>query len=203
MDTFELKKEQQRLAEKVEVRDRISRIKTIGGVTCVVKDNSLIASVVVCEYPSMKCIENKTYTLSDPLPFRQGFQAYREMPAMVEAINLLEEDPDILLVRGVGIAHPRKIGLASHLGLILNIPTIGVVDTLPFGTVEEGKIFLHDQVVGFEVKTREHSNPVFVSPGHLVSLGSCINTIKETIQYPHKMPEPLHMAKKMGRKAEA
>ena len=200
MDTFELKKEQGRLARKVILHDDFTKVRTIGGVECVNADNKLIAVVVVCEYPSMKLLRKKTYILSDPLPYQPGFAAYREMPAIIEAYNLLDEEPDILIVKGSGILHPRRMGLATHLGLILNKPTIGVTEKLMIGNIENGKIFLGPELCGFEVKTREHSNSVYISPGHFMSLGSCLRIVRESIQYPHKMPEPLHISHKIGKK---
>jgi len=200
MDLVELKKEQLKLAAKIVLRDSFTSLKTIGGIDCVAQGNELIATVVVCEFPSMKVLETKTYVLADPFRYVPGFQAYREMPAMIEAYNQLEQEPDLLLVSGAGIAHPRRIGIASHLGLALNKATIGVAETLLVGNVEQGKILFENEIVGFEIRTREHSNPIYVSPGHLVSLGMALNTIPQTIQYPHKMPEPLHLAHKMARK---
>ncbi len=200
MDVFELKKEQLRLAPKVELRDAFAKVKTIGGVDCVAYGNKLIACAVVCAYPSLELIEKTTYILNDPLPYKPGFQAYREMPAMIEAYNQLEEEPDVLLVSGQGIAHPRRLGIASHLGLSLNRPTIGITQKLLFGWIESGKIVARNEIIGFEVRTREHANPVYVSPGHLASLGSTINIISDTIRFPHKMPEPLHIAHKIARK---
>ncbi|HLC91409.1 MAG TPA: endonuclease V [Candidatus Nanoarchaeia archaeon] len=200
MDTFELKKEQLRMAQKIILQDGFDRVKTIGGVECVVVGNNVLACVVVCEYPSLKFIEKKTYLLPDPLPFIPGFSAYREMPAMVEAYNLLEQEPDVLLVKGEGIIHPRKIGIASHLGLVLNKPTIGVTEKLLLGRIEQGKVFVGPEILGFEVITREHAKPSYISPSHLMSLGSCLNIIKNSLLFPHKMPEPLHLAHKIGKK---
>ncbi len=200
MDLVELKKEQLKLAAKVVLRDSFSTLKTIGGIDCVAHGNELIAAVVVCEFPSMKLLEAKTYVLADPFRYVPGFQAYREMPAMIEAYNQLEQEPDLLIVSGAGIAHPRKIGLASHLGLILNKATIGVTENLIVGRVQQGKIMLDHEIVGFEIKTREHSNSIYISPGHLVSLGMTLQVIPQLIRYPHKMPEPLHIAHKMARK---
>ena len=200
MDTFELKKEQLRLAPKVELRDSLTKFKTIAGTSCIPIDNKLLACVAVCEYPSLKLLESKTYILHDPLPYKPGFLAYREMPAIIEAINLLEEEPDLILVAGAGIAHPLKLGIASHLGLALNKPTIGITENLSIGKVEKGKIILSNEIVGFEVITKEHANPLYVSPGHLVTLGTSLNVIRETIQYPHKMPEPIHLAHKIAKK---
>ena len=200
LDTFELKREQSRLARKVQLQDDFDKVKTIGGVDCVSKENKILASVVVCEFPSLKLIEKKTYSLPNPLPYRAGFQAYREMPAIIEAYNQLDEEPDVIMVNGLGVNHPRKIGMAAHLGLALNKPTFGVTQKLPFGKVENGKIINHNEHVGFEVKTREHANPVYVSPGHLITLGSTLNLVSKTIVFPHKMPEPIHIARKIAKK---
>lgn len=200
MDTFELKKEQYRLAQKVVVNDDFPSIKTVGGAECVASGNNILAIVVVCEFPSMKLIEKKTYLLHDPLPYKPGFVAYREMPALIEAYNLLENEPDVLIVKGTGILHPRKIGLASHLGLALNKATIAVTDKMFRVKVENGKIFQGADIVGFEVITREHARPLYISPGHLVSLGSTLDIIKKSLCPPHKMPEPLHLAHKYGKK---
>lgn len=200
MDTFELKKEQKRLAEKVVLKDDPVKVKTIGGTECLATGNKLLACVVVCEYPSLKLIEKKTYLLPDPLPYKAGFLAYREMPAIIEAYNKLEQEPDLILVKGAGIAHPRKFGMASHLGIALNKPTIGVTQKLLSGKIQGGKIMLHNDIVGFEIKTKEHANPVYASPGHLVSLGSVLKIVSKTIKYPHKMPEPLHLARKIAKR---
>ncbi|MEK6900716.1 MAG: endonuclease V [Nanoarchaeota archaeon] len=200
MDTFELKKEQQRLAPKIELRNGFPTLKTIAGTSCIPIQNKLLACIAVCEYPSLKLLESKTYVLHDPLPYKPGFLAYREMPAIIEAINLLEEEPDLLLVTGAGIAHPQKLGIASHLGLALNKPTIGITEYLLCGKVDKGKIIMSNEIVGFEVTTKEHANPMYVSPGHLVTLGTSLNVIRETIRYPHKMPEPIHLAHKIARK---
>ncbi len=200
MDVIELKKEQKKLAEKVILSDQFTKPKTVGGVDCVQKDNKLIACVVVCEFPSMKLLEKQTFVLSDPLPYRPGFLAYREMPAIIEAFNKIENEPDVLLVDGSGILHPRRLGMASHLGLALNKSTIGITKNLFSGRNENGKIYLDRDLVGFEVKTREYANSLYVSPGHLVTLGICLKVVQGSIKPPHKLPEPIHLAHKLAKK---
>lgn len=200
MDTFELKQEQLKLAPKVELRDGFTSIKTIGAAESIAVGNKVLASVVVCEFPSLKILEHKTYLLSDALPYQPGFTAYREMPAIMEAYNQLEQEPDVLMVKGEGVLHPRRLGLASHLGLALNKATFGVQENLLLGRVEQGKIFLQNELLGFEVITREHAKPLFISPGHLISFGSVLRLTKETLRFPHKMPEPLHLAHKLGKR---
>lgn len=200
MDLFELKREQAKLSYHVKLEDSFLKIETIGAAECQVLGTKILATIVVCEFPSFKIKEHKTYVLDSPLPYKLGFVAYREMPAIVEAFNQLEEEPDILLVKGEGILHPRRLGIASHLGLELNIPTIGVQDTLTFGNPQEGKVLLDNEVLGFEIKTKKFSNSLFVSPGHNVSLDSVLKIIPQMIAYPHKLPEPLHLAHKLGRR---
>ncbi len=200
MDIFEFKREQQRLANKVQLEDGFSTVKRVGGATCMVVGKNLLACVVVCELPSFTVVDKAFYLLHDPLPFQAGFSAYREMPGLIEAYNQLSIEPDVLFVEGEGIAHPRGLGMASHLGVVLRVPTIGVVDRLHCGQVNEGKVLVLGEVRGFEVVTREFAKPVYVSPGHLVSLGSALRLVSEMIQYPHKMPEPIHIANKLARK---
>ncbi|MBI4983373.1 endonuclease V [Candidatus Woesearchaeota archaeon] len=201
MDALELEKEQLKLAPKIVLRDGFTSVKTLAGIdTFPLGNNKLLASVVVCEFPSLKLIEHQTYLLHDPLPYKPGFSAYREMPAMIEAYNKLDQDPDVILVKGEGILHPRKIGIAAHLGLILNKPTIGVSRSLLLGRIEKGKIIYHNEIVGFEITTRQHANPVYVTPGHLISLGSVLLLISKAVVYPHKIPEPLHLAHKLAKR---
>ena len=91
MDLLELKREQAKLSYRVSLQDSFSEIKTIGAAECQVIDNKLLATVVVCEFPSFAVKETKTYLLDNPLPYKQGFSAYREMPAIIEAVNQLRK----------------------------------------------------------------------------------------------------------------
>ncbi len=200
MDIFEFKREQQRLATKVVLQDGFSSVKTVGGAGCVVVGRDLLACVVVCELPSFTVVDSAFYLLHDPLPFQAGFSAYREMPGLIEAYNQLSIEPEVLFVEGEGVAHPRGLGIASHIGVILNVPTIGVADRLHCGQMNEGKVMVLGEVRGFEVVTREHAKPVYVSPGHMVGLESALKLVREMIRHPHKMPEPIHLANKLGRK---
>ena len=200
LDTFELKREQHRLANKVLLRDSFDKIKTIGGTECLPVGDKLLAVVTVCEFPSLKLIDKQTYLLDQPLPYKIGFQSYREMPAIIEAFNKLEQEPDVLLVKGMGINHPRKFGIASHLALSLNIATIGIVAKSTTGKIEKGKIMLNNDVVGFEIKTREHANPVYAAPGSNITLGSVLDVVSKSIRFPHKLPEPMHIAHKIAKK---
>ncbi|NQV91468.1 endonuclease V [Candidatus Woesearchaeota archaeon] len=200
MDTFELTQEQKKLAYKIILRDSFDRIETIGGITCVSAGKNILATVVVLNLKTLELQEKQSFLLENPLPYRLGFEGFREVPAMIEAVNLLEVEPEVLIVSGDGIIHPRGLGLASHLGLSLNIPTIGIAEKLMCGTVENGKVFVDKEIKGFEVTTKEFAKPVYVSPGHLISLGSSLDLIRKVIRLPHKMPEPLHIAQRVAKK---
>lgn len=195
VNTRKLKKEQYKLAERVELKDGFSRIKYIGACDHFIADDKLYSGIVVLEYKTMKIVD-QAYAVADvKMPFIPGLQGYREGPAIVEAFGKLEVKPDLLLVDGHGIAHPRKIGIASHVGLLLDIPTIGIGKKLIVGDVKEGKVWYDREIRGFEVITKEHALPIYVSPGHKVSLGSSLSVVKDCIKG-HKLPEPCQMCHK-------
>ena len=195
-----LKKEQLALAKKVVIKDEFDEIKLVGGVDQAFRDNEIISAVVVCDYKTMKVIERKSACVKATFPYIPSYLSYREAPAIVATVSKLENKPDVLLVDGHGIAHPRKIGLASHVGLLLDIPTIGVAKNLLCGEVKEDKIVIGEEVRGFSLVAKEHANPIFVSPGHKVSLKSSLEIVKNCMRLPHKLPEPLHLAHKNANK---
>ena len=96
--------------------------------------------------------------------------------------------------------HPRRCGLASHLGVLFDIPSIGISKEMLWGEQKGNHIVIGKEKVGMLVKTRDHANPIIVSCGHRVSLGTAADLVKKTIREPHKMPEPLHLAHKFAKK---
>lgn len=199
MNLEDLKKEQTKLAAQVSLQDGFKKAKLLGGVDTVVVGKTVVACVVVVDAKSFEILDQQVAVAQAAIPYVSGLLAYRLLPATVEAYNKLVTQPDVLLVAGQGIAHPRHFGFASHLGLLINKPTIGVAQSLLVGTVERGKIVFDGEHVGFEATTREHARPVYVSPGHQVTLGSAISIVKDCIVPPHKMPEPIHLAHKFAR----
>ncbi len=192
-----LKKEQLKLAKKVILKDSFEQVNLIGGCDQAFYENKVISVMVVFDMDG-KLVERK-YAVSDvKVPYIPGFLAYREMPAVLDAFNKLENKPDILLCDCNGILHPRKIGMASHVGIILEVPTIGVAKKKLLGIVDENKKIIHDdQVMGFEVETKEHAKPIYVSPGHMVSMKTSVKLVEEWLKG-HKTPEPLHIAHKFA-----
>ena len=193
IDFKKLKQEQIKLSKKIIKKDDFDEIRTYGAVGKAFEDSKIIASAIVCD-KDMNILDKKYVVKELNFPYISGFLAYREMPPMIEAFNLLKEKPSVLMVNANGILHPRNLGMASHIGLVLDIPTIGIAKKLFVGEIKGDNIILNNKIVGKLVKTREFSKPLIVSIGHRISLKTAVRIVKETTIYPHKLPEPLHIA---------
>ncbi|MBI2650168.1 endonuclease V, partial [Candidatus Woesearchaeota archaeon] len=128
------------------------------------------------------------------VPYLKGFLAYREGPAISEAYSKLENKPDVVIFDGHGISHPRRIGMASHMGVLLEQASIGIAKQLLAGEVKGNKVYAGKEARAELVVTREHSKPVYVSPGHKISLKTSVEIVEKCMRFPHKLPEPLHLA---------
>ena len=111
---------------------------------------------------------------------------------------MLEQKPEVLIVKGNGILHPRRIGMASHVGILLDIATIGIAKKMMAGEIRERTIYVEKEARGYELITREHSKPLYISPGNKISLKKSLEVIKNCLRYPNKLPMPLHLAHKYG-----
>ena len=140
-------------------------------------------AVVVLSYPEMEPVEQSVVEQDVAFPYVPGLLSFREIPVLLPAFARLNSVPDLLLVDGHGWAHPRRMGLASHLGLLLDIPTIGCAKSKLIGEFgplgeERGSIahLRHDgEVIGAAVRTRTRTNPVFISVGHRIGLDEAID----------------------------
>ena len=195
-----LKKEQIKLSKKIILKDELKDVRKVGGIDQAYIQEEVISCIIVCDCKTGEIIERQTAVAKAPILYKPGFLAYRELPAMVEAYNKLTTIPDVVIVDGHGIAHPRRLGIASHFGLVMNVPTIGVAEHVILGKIEKGKIYIEKTHVGCEVRTKEHARPIYVSPGHMISIGTAVRIVLETTKEPHKLPEPLHWAHRGARK---
>jgi deoxyribonuclease V len=144
MDKAKLKEEQLELAKKLEIKDSFKKIKTIAGVDQTFFNNKIVSAIVVCDYKTLEIIEKKYAIIEAKIPYMAGYLAFREGPAIIEAYSKLEKKPDILIVEGHGISHIRKLGLASYIGVTLNIPVIGIAKNLLHGEIKESKIIINN-----------------------------------------------------------
>ncbi len=200
VDLGKLKEEQLKLAEKVIVNDKVKKVKTIAGADQSYVGNKVISAIVVCNYKSLEIIGEKHAIVDARIPYIRGFLFYRDGPAVMEAFNMLEHKPDVLIVQGNGILHPRRIGMASHVGILLDVATIGVTKRLMLGEVKDKTIYVEKEARGYELITREHSKPIYISPGYKVSLKTSLEIIKKCLRHPNKLPIPLQLARKYGKK---
>ncbi len=199
-DVRKCEAEQRKLASKVSLRDEFSDIRMIAGAEAYAVGSRIIACVVVCDAKTLAIVDKAFATGRIARNILPEFLAYRDGPLLGNAISSLKEKPDIIFFDGDGVLHPRKIGLASHLGVMLDIPSIGISKAPLCGEVKGESVYLGKEKLGQLVRTKEHANPLCVSPGHRITLESAVALVKKCIREPHKMPEPLHLAHKLAKK---
>ncbi len=195
-----LKSEQIKLAKQLTFKDSqdFSILDKIGAVESAIIQNKIVSVIIVCDR-EFNIIEQQYFVDKLRFPYLKEFRSYRELPTMVEAFNKLIEKPQIIFIRGHGITHPR-LGLASHFALAINTPTIGIADNLFEIDKVEGENILKDgKIIGRVLQSKEKSNPLYISVGNELSLSTACKLTKEFIKFPHKLPEPLHLAHKYAK----
>ena len=171
---------QNRLRREVIGADRFGTINTVAGVDIGLKKDTALASVVVLSFPELQVVDSEVAACPVRFPYIPGLLSFREIPPLLTAFAQLQTEPDLVIVDGQGIAHPRRFGLASHLGLILDKPTIGCAKSRLWGRYEEPGLeqgaYTHlvdkGEVIGVAVRTRANVRVVYVSVGHRISLDS-------------------------------
>jgi deoxyribonuclease V len=169
-----------------------------------------IATVVVLSFPDLEVIETRTAAREVEFPYVPGLLSFREAPALIAAFEEVRHEPDVVLFDAQGIAHPRRLGAASHMGVLLDRPAIGCAKTRLTGHYEEpGDAFgdrsaLVDRgdVLGAAVRTRLGRPPLFVSPGHRISVDTAVAIVLACCRNNRFMPEPTRLADRMVREAK-
>ncbi len=172
---------QRELAEMIVIGGKPGSINVIAGIDVSMRlyGKTGYAGVIVFSYPGLDVIEESFAGGPVPFPYVPGLLTFREGPLIEEVVTKLNTSPDLLIFDGQGIAHPRHMGIASHMGLKLNIPSIGCAKSRLFGeyiepSPEKGSSSPltdgEDRQIGVVLRTRENVKPVFVSPGHMVGM---------------------------------
>src|SRR3989344_4712313 len=141
-----LKEEQLKLAKKVILKDSFEEVNLIAGAEQAFYNDNVISAIVVCDYKTMEVKEKVFAVAKAKVPYISGFLAYREGPAVSEAYAKLQGKPDVMLVSGNGILHPRKCGMASHIGILLDQASIGIAKQLLLGEVKNSKIYVDKEI---------------------------------------------------------
>ncbi|MGO9371174.1 MAG: endonuclease V [Syntrophobacteraceae bacterium] len=194
---------QKRLAADVRIQPLPVRFKIIGAadISYCRHTGCLIAVVLSFKWPSLDLIESVHHVCKAAFPYVPGLLSFREVPPLIEAYRKIGQKPDVLLCDGQGIAHPRKLGFAAHLGLCLGIPTVGCAKSRLCGdherlTLRKGRsvpLFLDGEQVGLVFCSRDAVKPIYISPGHLSDIASSKRLVSRCLRT-YRIPEPLRLA---------
>ncbi len=198
---------QKALRTQVITQDQFDSIQRVAGVDVGFEDQGRItrAAVAVLSYPQLEVLETAIARRPTSFPYVPGLLSFREIPAVLDALEKITQQPNLLLCDGQGIAHPRRLGIASHLGLLVDIPSIGVAKSRLCGThatVPEQKgawtpLCSGDEIIGAVLRTRVRVKPLYISPGHCISLESAIAYVLGCVTR-YRLPETTRHAHQLA-----
>lgn len=198
---------QKRLCERLILRDDFGEIRRVAGVDCGFEEGGAItrAAVAVLSFPALELVEQSVAHVPTSFPYVPGLLSFREIPAVLAALETLASLPDLILVDGQGYAHPRRFGIASHLGVLLGLPTIGVGKTRLLGHHEEppegrGRwtpLRDKEEIIGAVLRTRERVKPLFISAGHRISLETAVDYVMRCTTH-YRLPETTRQAHRLA-----
>lgn len=201
----EARAQQERLRTRVIRCSELKDLRTVAGVDVSVAQACAHAAIVTLRFPELDPIEAVEAELPLSFPYVPGLLAFREAPAILAAAALIRRPPDLFIIDGQGLAHPRRMGLACHVGLFLDRPTIGCAKSLLCGQVRylgpsEGdcaEIVDDRETIGAAVRTKRGTEPVYVSIGHKVDLAAAISCVLRCCLN-HRLPEPTRWAHRIA-----
>ncbi len=199
---------QKQLAFEVVAEDRFDApIETVAGIDLGYNaaNETCRAVVVVLSFPALELVESSEAILPIQFPYVPGLLSFRETPVAVKALEKLKITPGAIICDGQGLAHPRKFGIACHIGLITNVPTLGAAKSLLVGKFENlcekrgstADLIYKKEIVGAAVRTKDRVQPVYVSAGHLISLPTAIDLVLRCAPK-YRLPETTRLADKMA-----
>jgi len=199
---------QNEMRDLVSLIDDFPPVQTIVGIDVGydIQRNMSKAALVVMNIDDFKVIQQIVEFDSTPFPYIPGLLSFREAPVILKALARLEKTPDIVFIDGQGIAHPRRLGIAAHVGVITNLPTIGVAKSLLCGQYKEPALkkggaepLTHkDERIGTVLRSRDNVKPLFISPGHKISHESAVALVEKCLTK-YRLPEPTRMADKLSK----
>jgi len=198
---------QEQLRDTVVTSDRLDRVRFVAGVDAGFEEKGTVtrAAAVVLSFPDLVLQESAIARCPTTFPYIPGFLSFREIPALLAALEQLTIDPDLILCDGQGLAHPRRFGLACHLGVLLDIPTIGVAKSRLIGKHDEvpaergnwQPLTHQNEIVGAVLRSRTNTKPLYISIGHRLSLPTAIAyTLQCAPKY--RLPETTRQADKLA-----
>lgn len=196
---------QKQLATQVTSKALTKKVNYVAGVDCAFTQdkNFCIAGAVIWDINKQEIIEKQYAKVKLTLPYIPGLLSFREAPAMLAALSKLTKQPDVLIVDGHGIAHPRRLGIASHIGILTKFPSFGCAKKRFVGNYTEPNIqqwscsplLDKEEQIGLVVRTRAKVKPVFISIGNYIKLENCLEILKQC-STGFRLPEPTRQADK-------
>lgn len=201
VEPAEAMKIQQQLRAKVSKESTLTTVQTVAGVDVGFEGGIARAAVVVLKYPELVPIAQSVAELEVQFPYIPGLLSFREAPPVLAAFKELQTEPDLVIFDGQGLAHPRRMGLASHLGVIVDMPSIGCAKSRLCGAYEEPDpergsytyLFDEGEIIGAVVRTRTDVKPLYVSIGHRIDLETAIEYVLNCCRG-YKLPETTRYA---------
>lgn len=206
-DAKSAKRLQEELRRNVKIEPLRKPIKYVAGADASYLEDRIIGVVAVFSYEEMKLIEEAYSVDRVRFPYIPGLLSFREGPVLLRTFSKLSIKPDLILFDGHGICHPRRLGIASHIGVLLDLPTIGVAKSPLLGTYKEpgskkgegSYIYVGEELAGLALRTKSHTKPLFISPGHLIDIEDSRKVVLECCKG-YRIPEPLrrsHMTSRL------
>ncbi|WP_368911638.1 deoxyribonuclease V [Proteus vulgaris] len=203
INTQQLRQEQTEKAQQIILTDQFTAPIYIAGADVGFEDGGAVtrAAIVVMHYPSFEILEYQIARIPTTLPYIPGLLSFRECPALLTAWQLIKQKPSLIFVDGQGIAHPRRLGVASHFGLLVDTPTIGVAKSRLCGTdkavnEEMGSyepLMDKNEQIGWIYRSKKKCKPLYISPGHKVSMKGALQWV-ELCMKGYRLPEPTRWA---------
>ncbi len=184
----------------------VDAVRTVAGLDVSVRDDRVRAAVVVYDVHARAVVDHAIWEGPVAFPYVPGLLSFREVPAILPALEQLRALPDVYMLDAQGYAHPRRFGLACHLGVLLEAPALGVAKSILVGRVagdlgepkgSEAPLVHKDETVGLALRTRERVKPVYVSVGHRVTLGDA-GRLALRLAQKYKLPQPTHLAHRLS-----
>lgn len=199
---------QKELRDKVEIYDDFATIEYVAGIDCSydIKNNLSFAIIVIMKLDELTPIEIARAELPTSFPYVPGLLSFREIPVILAAFKQLQIQPDLLMVDGHGIAHPRRLGIAAHLGVLLDIPSIGVAKSKLTGQYKEpnlikgsrSELIDKEMIIGTVLRSKDKVKPLFISPGHRIGQERAVDLVLQCLTK-YRLPEPTRIADKISK----
>lgn len=197
---------QRELAKRIVTEDAFGPVRRVAGVDISHNprdpDRIIHAAVVTLAFPGLAALEAGDATVRSTFPYVPGYLGFREIPSLLEAYRRLIGPPDLIFVDGHGMSHPRRMGIATHFGVVLDRPTVGIAKTILVGRParpvgpepgDQVPLLWHDRQIGTVLRTRRRANPIYVSVGHKISLAAAVEWVMK-VATGYRFPEPIRQA---------